>query len=109
MTDPHRAARLWLTVAVATLWLLSVGGAAEATIPVGTLPPLPAQLTPLPRQRQATQLRLVSVFRQGWNAILVALLTHQRLPLGRFAPEPWPHPKDKQINRPLIREIPLAA
>jgi hypothetical protein len=42
MTDPQRAARLWLAVAVATLWVLSVGGRAEATIPVGTLLELPA-------------------------------------------------------------------
>jgi Transposase DDE domain len=109
MTDPHRAARLWLAVAVATLWLLSVGGAADATIPVGTLPPLPAQFAPLPRQRLATRLRLVSVFRRGWNTILVALLTHQRLPLGRFVPEPWPRPQGQRINRPLIHELPLAA
>ena len=33
MTDPERAARLWRAVAVATLWLLSVGGAADETIP----------------------------------------------------------------------------
>ncbi len=37
MTDPDRAARLWLAVAVATLWLLSVGGAAEASVPESTL------------------------------------------------------------------------
>jgi hypothetical protein len=74
-------------MAVATLWLLSVSGAAESTVPVSTLPPLPAQLAPLPRQHQATRLRLVSVCRQGGNAILVALLTHHRLPLGRFVPE----------------------
>jgi hypothetical protein len=29
MTDPERAAQLWLAVAVATLWLLSVGGEAD--------------------------------------------------------------------------------
>ena len=81
MTDPHRAARLWLAVAVATSWLLSVGGEAEETIPVGTLPLLPANFLSSPRQRQATRLRLVSVFRQGWIAILLALLNHQRLPL----------------------------
>ena len=34
MTKPDRAARLWLAVAVATLWLLRVGGEADATIPV---------------------------------------------------------------------------
>jgi hypothetical protein len=31
-----------LAVAVATLWLLSVGGRAEDTLPVSTLPPLTA-------------------------------------------------------------------
>ena len=40
MSDPQRAARLWLAVAVATLWLLSVGGMAEDTLPVSTLLPL---------------------------------------------------------------------
>src|SRR5260221_13227891 len=95
MTDPQRAARLWLAVAVATLWLLSVGGAAEDTIPVGTLLLLPASLWSSSRQRQATRLRLVSLFRQGWIAILVALLTHGRLPTGRFVPEPWPHSEDR--------------
>jgi hypothetical protein len=33
MTQPDRAARLWLAVAVATLGLLSVGGEADETIP----------------------------------------------------------------------------
>jgi hypothetical protein len=37
MTQPARAARLWLAVAVATRWLLSVGGLAEETIPASTL------------------------------------------------------------------------
>ena len=37
MTQPDRAARLWLAVAVATLWLLSVGGEAEETIPASTV------------------------------------------------------------------------
>ena len=90
MTDPQRAARLWLAVAVATLWLLSVGGLAEETIPASTLLPLANADFPPSRPRRATQLRLVSVFRQGWMTILVALLNHYRLPLGRFIPELWP-------------------
>jgi hypothetical protein len=90
MSDPQRAARLWLAVAVATLWLLSVGGMAEETIPVSTLLPLPADGLPTARPRRATQLRLVSIFRQGWLTILVALFNQRRLPLGRFVPEPWP-------------------
>ena len=90
MTDPQRAARLWLAVAVATLWLLSVGGEAEPTIPASTLPDLSAALGAQRRQRAATRLRLVSSFRRGWAIILAALLNQTALPLGRFLPEPWP-------------------
>jgi hypothetical protein len=108
MSDPQRAARLWLAVAVATLWLLSVGGDAEDTIPVGTLPALPANL-PLPRQRQATRLRLVSVFRQGWQSILVALLHHRPLPIGRFVPEPWPNTEMRETKLRVRHDMPLAA
>lgn len=90
MTDPQRAARLWLAVAVATLWLLSVGGEADATIPESTLPDVGVTLDQQQRQRKATRLRLVSSFRRGWVMILTALLNQRTLPLGRFRPEPWP-------------------
>lgn len=90
MPDPQRAARLWLAVAVATLWLLRVGGMTEDTLQVSTLPPLADADSPAARPRSATQLRLVSIFRQGWITILVALLNQRRLPQGCFVPEPWP-------------------
>lgn len=90
MDDPDRAARLWLAVAVATLWLLMVGGEAEEDIPDSTFLDLSPALATQRRQRQATRLRLVSVFRLGWTRIIVALLNHQPLPGGTFSPEPWP-------------------
>ena len=90
MTQPARAARLWLAVAVATLWLLSVGGAAEEAIPESTLLDVTAALGNQRRQRRATRLRLVSIFRRGWITLLVALLEQAPLPLGVFLPEPWP-------------------
>jgi hypothetical protein len=90
MTQPDRAARLWLAGAVATLWLLSVGGEAEEPIPVSTVPDGTALVPGQPRTRRATRLRRVSVFRRGWNLLLVALLDHAPLPRGRFVPEPWP-------------------
>jgi hypothetical protein len=93
MTDPERAARLWLAVAVAPLWLLSVGGAAEAAAsaggPAGTWLDVTRALAQR-RQRQATRLRVVSIFRRGLTLIWVALLHRQPLPIGRFVPEPWP-------------------
>ena len=99
MSDPQRAARLWVAVAVATLWLLSVGGLAEDTLPVSTLLPLTNADCPSSRPRPATCLRLVSIFRQGWITILVALLNQRRLPQGRFVPEPWPQSRDSHSLR----------
>jgi hypothetical protein len=90
MSAPDRAARLWLAVAVATLWLLSVGGEADETIPASTLLDVTAWCPARPRTRRATRLRLVSVFRQGWVRLLVALLRQEPLPEGRLVPEPWP-------------------
>jgi len=108
MTEPQRAARLWLAVAVATLWLLSVGGLAEDTVPASTLLPLGKGDGPPARSRRATQLRLVSIFRQGWITILVALLNHRRLPHGRFIPEPWPQ-RSRENSQRGPHELLLAA
>jgi hypothetical protein len=85
MDDPARAERLWLAMAIATWWLLSIGGEAEAKIETGTFPTLPGS----PRQ-QGKRWRLVGIFRQGWCLILMALFDHQPLPLGQGCPEPWP-------------------
>lgn len=90
ITDPDRAARLWLAVAVATLWLLQVGGDAEDALPDATLLDVTAALGQARRQRQATRLRLVSVFRRGWVTVIAALLAGRSLPHGTFRPEPWP-------------------
>jgi Transposase DDE domain len=109
MTDPQRAARLWLAVAVATLWLLSVGSAADECIPPGTLLDVRAAWAQARRHRGAPRLRLVSVFRQGWTALLVALLNTRCLPRGRFVPEPWPSTESKDIKLPVIHKVPLAA
>ena len=90
MSHPDRAARLWLAIAVATLWLVSVGGAADAHDPTAPLADLVTLLPTARRQRRATSLRLVGVFRRGWCLILVALLRHAQPPLASFFPEPWP-------------------
>jgi hypothetical protein len=90
MSDPARASRLWLAVAVATLWLLSVGGGADEDVPVGTLEEVTALCPPKRRSRRETRLRLVSVCRRGWIRLLVALIRHEPLPEGRFVPEAWP-------------------
>lgn len=98
-------------MAVATLWLLSVGGEADATIPASTVPEVTGLVPTPPRMRRATRLRLVSVFRRGWTLILVALLDQAPLPIGRFMPEPWPAvaAREEQAQSLPGLEIPLAA
>jgi hypothetical protein len=100
-----------LAVAVARLWLLSVGGEAEATIPANTVPDVTAWVPEQPRTRRATRLRLVSVLRRGWILILVALLEQAPLPRGRFIPEPWPAVTAREEPAPVLPdpEMPLAA
>jgi hypothetical protein len=85
MDAPIRAERRWLAIAIATWWLLSVGGEAEAALPAATLPPVLGAA-----RRQGHGWRVVGIFRHGWNLILAALLTHHPLPQGRGCPEPWP-------------------
>lgn len=86
MTDAERATRLWLALAVATLWLLRVGGEAEAEIELATVPTLEA----VKRRRSGTKWRATGIFQRGAALLLIALLNQEALPQGRFYPEPWP-------------------
>jgi hypothetical protein len=90
MTQPDRAARLWLAVAGATLWLLRGGGAAEETMPASPLRDVGDALLGQRRQRRATRLRLGSILRRGWSTSLVAVLNRDPRPLGVLLPKPWP-------------------
>lgn len=90
MTDPRRATRFWLAIAVATLWSVSVGGEADAEIPVSTFDALPDLHIARRRATGRSAPRRLSCLRLGVITILVALITGQTLPIGRFLPEPWP-------------------
>jgi Transposase DDE domain len=98
MTDPGRAERLWLVLAVATWWCLRVGGEAEERdLPVETIAALPAVERPaaatgstLPSGGRVAAPRVISVFVRGRTAIVNTLVREGVLPLGRTLPEPWP-------------------
>ena len=106
MTNPARAERLWLVIAVATLWTVSVGCAAEGALPM----PVPAELPACPvAHRQGSrrrQRREVSCFRRGRLVLIAALCSGQELPLGQLIPEPWPKSLDTALPLPRAR-IPL--
>jgi len=90
MTDPQRASRLWLVMAVATLWAVNVGGYAEAELPPSSLPYLPPYFPYRARPQAISRPRLISCFLRGILIILVALLKGDPLPFGDFVPQPWP-------------------
>ena len=75
MTDPERAARLWAVLAVATLWLIEIGGEAEAV----RLPPV---------RKKGRAERLVKV---GMRHLMLAVAGGTGLPQGKLRPqEAWP-------------------
>jgi hypothetical protein len=102
MRDPERAERMWLAVAVATLWMLSVGSDVEDELHTANAPEL-GSLLPLSR---ANQQRHVRVLRLGLLWLMVQLLDGRSLPLPRqLLPEPWPSlPLD--LTRPFLLEHP---
>jgi hypothetical protein len=90
MADPTRAARLWLALAVATLWVVSVGGEADANLPASSLELLPPTHIARRTKSRSAQPRLLSCFTRGLIAILAALIGQQPIPFGVLIPEPWP-------------------
>lgn len=102
MSDPSRAERLWLAMALATLWVVSVGCQAEIELPEPVLEQLPERHI---ARRRATSGRVrprtLSCFRRGRLVLVAALLKGQELPLGQLVPEAWPKSLDTHIERPL--------
>jgi hypothetical protein len=99
MVHPDRVARLWLALAVATLWAVSVGGEAETTLPASSWAELPPNHIARRRRRQHPPPRQLSCFRRGVVVILAAAAREMALPLGRLHPEPWPMPTGKDRHR----------
>ena len=91
ITDPKRAERIWLAIAVATLWAVTVGGEADATLPASSFDELPENHIARKTKKQKTlPRRKLSCCRRGLMVLLAALIARAELPTGRFYPEPWP-------------------
>jgi Transposase DDE domain len=93
ITAPDRAARQWVVLAVATLWLIEVGGLAECEPRPETVPPWPAA------RSKRSEPRPVRLFRLGLGMILAGIIVGS-VPVGQFIPEAWPVPQPV----PEIRE-----
>lgn len=71
MDDPERAARLWAAVALATVWMMEVGGAGE-----------PAEMPRVPRR--------TSTLRAGLLRLFVTLVCGVPLPAASLKHHDWP-------------------
>lgn len=92
--DPQRAERLWLAMAVSTLWMVMCGGEAENQS-------LPPSLEPLTSGHQVFSLpvklnrpRRLSCFLLGWLTLIANLLNHLPIHLRRWSSFP-PTPVDE--------------
>ena len=99
MLDPARAERLWLAVAGATLWTVSVGCQAEVEQARPQVTQLPAHH--IARQRATGQRppRALSCFRRGRLVIVAALCLGQTLPVGSLLPEAWPKSLETAVDQ----------
>jgi hypothetical protein len=90
ITDPKRAERHWLAIAIATLWQVSVGGSVDANMPISGLDELPQTHIARRNFKNSLPHRWLSCFRRGFLIIKAAVLNRLPLPQGSFFPEPWP-------------------
>jgi hypothetical protein len=99
MLAPARAERLWLALAVVTLWTVSVGCQAEIAPPRPQVSQLPEQHIARKRATGQRPARSLSCFRRGRLVILAALGLGQPLPVGYILPEPWPSSPETAVDR----------
>jgi hypothetical protein len=90
MVDAERAERLWLAIAVATLWVVSVGGEADANLPASSLEALPETHAARRKASARSRPRMLSCFARGILTIVGMLIRGDGLVVGHFIPEPWP-------------------
>ncbi len=93
MLDPARAERLWLALAVSTLWVVGVGSQAEVSRPIPQLDRLPAQHIARQTAGHGTKGprgRDLSCVTRGRLCVLAAVWLGEAWPPAALWPEPWP-------------------
>lgn len=99
MQDPARAERHWLVMAVATLWVVSVGGESDAAQSASTLDALPPTHIARRLCKHRDKPRTLSCFARGLMKLTIALLQGESIPTGQFMPFSWPSlPPPNQSN-----------
>ena len=91
MIDPERISRLWLVMAVALLYTVSLGSQVEADRPASMLEQLPPTHIARRTHTGRTPPRRLSLATVGFLANLALCILDRDLPQVRFpSPNPWP-------------------
>ena len=110
MDQANRVERLWLAMAVALVWVVSLGSQADSQLARGNLDRLPA--THIAHQRGPGTLgqrpaRRLSCPQRGRLVLLAALVRAEEMPLGPIVAEPWPNrltPNKREANPTKVRQ-----
>jgi len=105
MLDPERAERLWLALAVSTLWVVGVGSQAEVSRPAKHLEQLPPKHVARQSAGSGTKGphgRDLSCLTRGRLCLLAAVWRGEAWPQAALWPEPWPE------QFPRARPLPAA-
>ncbi len=97
MVDCDRLERLWLALAVTTLWLVAVGAEVERRAAIETVPALPAEKAEV-EAAPARRERLVRLFNLGQAAVMAALVRGLPLPAARLPELNWPEPNHEPFT-----------
>jgi hypothetical protein len=105
MLDPARAERLWLALAVRTLWVVGVGSQAEVSRPAKQLDRLPPQHVARQTAGSGTKKprgRELSCVTRGRLCVLAAVWLGEAWPQAALWPQTWPQ------HFPAARWVPAA-
>lgn len=105
MVDPARAERLWLALAVSTLWVVGVGSQAEVSRPARhreQLPPTHVARQTAGRGTKEPHGRNLSCVTRGRLCLLAAVWLGEAWPSAALWPQAWPQ------HFPAARPLPAA-
>ena len=105
MLDPERAERMWLALAVSTLWVVGVGSQAEVTLPskhLEQLPPTHVARRTAGSGTKGPRGRELSCVTRGRLCLLASVWRGEAWPQAALWPEAWPQ------QFPLARKLPAA-
>jgi hypothetical protein len=98
LLDPKRAERLWLAIAVSTLWMVILGGEAENLSPLPNWEQLPKKHISFSKPLKLRPPRVISCFLLGLLTLIADLLNGISIHLHRWSSFP-PTPVDEFYSR----------